>query len=137
MYEYNYTNPENVPPIPIVKISINNLKNNKYLQYDAILDTGSDVTLIPASIISKLNPPKIGRGKIIKKPQGLGGIEIGILPHRIQLGFNEHTLIRVKAWSCWDNSLDGFIILGRNFLNRYKITFNGIDRKLTVHCVDS
>ncbi|MEM8718065.1 MAG: hypothetical protein AAGE84_01985 [Cyanobacteria bacterium P01_G01_bin.39] len=146
MYEYNYTKSENTSPIPIVRISINNLRNNQYLQHDAILDTGSDVTLIPVSIINKLSPPKIGRGKITTKPHGLGGQVIGILPYRIQLGFSDsrrqlasqdRTLIRVKAWSCLDNNLEGFIILGRNFLNRYKITFDGTNSKLIVNCINS
>lgn len=110
MYEYNYIKSENISPIPIVRISINNLRNNQYLQHDAILDTGSDVTLIPVSIINKLSPPKIGRGKITTKPHGLGGQVIGILPYRIQLGFSDRTLIRVKAWSCRDDDLDGLII---------------------------
>ena len=137
MHEYSYTKLDNISPIPIVRISINNLRNNKYLQHDAILDTGSDVTLIPLSIIGKLNPPTIGRGKIIKKPQGLGGREIGILPHRIKLGFSNRSLINVKAWSAVDRDLENCIILGRNFLNRYKITFDGINNKLIVHCIAS
>lgn len=137
MHEYSYIKLGNISPIPIVRISINNSRNNKYLQHDAILDTGSDVTLIPISIISKLNPPKIGRVKITKKPQGLGGREIGILPHRIKLGFSDRTLINVKVWSCSDRNLEGCIILGRNFLNRYEITFDGIKSKLIVHCANS
>ena len=136
MYEYSYTRLDDLSPIPIIRININNLRNEQNFQYDAILDTGSDVTLIPVSIINKLNSPRIGRGKIIKKPLGLGGIDIGILPYRIKLGFSDRNLINVKVWSCLDENLEGFIILGRNFLNRYQITFDGINNKLIVHCTN-
>lgn len=131
MLEYSYTKLNDNSPIPIVRVSINNLRNNKYFQHDAILDTGSDVTLVSISIISKLEPPRIGRVKI--KPKGLGGKEIGIAPHRINLGFTESEVIKVKVWSCVDRDLEEFIILGRNFLNRYKITFDGINNKFIIY----
>ncbi|MDJ0600289.1 MAG: peptidase A2A retrovirus catalytic [Crocosphaera sp.] len=90
-----------------------------------VLDTGSDCTLVPFSIISQLQAVKLIRGRNTSVIYGVGKQKIIVVPYRVQISFNYREFIKIKVYACPDSDTDGLIILGRNFLNRYCITFNG------------
>jgi hypothetical protein len=133
MLEFDYTQIGDLSPIPIANLYINNLSSNANLFHvnNAILDTGSDITLFPFSLISKVEAKSIGHNSV-QPFRGLG-TEIKGVPYRIGIGFEEKLIIKVKVFACPDHQLENEIIIGRNFLNRYQIEFNGPARTFLIY----
>jgi Retroviral aspartyl protease len=136
MLEFDYINLENLPPIPIASLCLSNLNNNDNLIMinnisNAILDTGSDCTLFPYSIISRIQPKPIGS---LSKQSFRGlGTKISGIPYRIGIGFEENLIIKITVFACPDDVLQNEIIIGRNFLNQYRIEFNGPKRIFLIY----
>jgi Aspartyl protease len=128
MPKFSYTKVEGVSPIPFVNIYLQNPLDSKLSTiFDcAILDTGSDLTVISYDIVSKLQLKPIDSQKSIPF-RGLGREAQGI-PYRIKLSFDDRDYISSKVIAVPDDILQGEAIIGRNILNRYCITFDG--RKL-------
>ena len=125
MFEGKYTELPNSSPIPLIQLQIRQSESIPSIASQGILDTGADCTMVPFSIISQLQAVKIIRGRNTSVIYGVGKRKIIVVPYRVEISFNHHEFIRIKVYACPDNDTDGLIILGRNFLNRYCITFNG------------
>jgi hypothetical protein len=129
MYRYSYSRLGDLPPIPIAPLFFSNLNPQEpviFQVFDCILDTGSDCTLLPYSVISRLSPPiPFGRRPKNVQFRGLGDQMMLGVPYRIGIGFEENSIKGCKILACSDDKLENYIIIGRNFLNRYCIKFNG------------
>ncbi len=125
MFEGKYTEIPNSPSIPLIKLQIRQSESMTLIVSQGVLDTGSDCTLVPFSIISQLQAVKLIRGRNTSVIYGVGKQKIIVVPYRVQISFNYREFIKIKVYACPDSDTDGLIILGRNFLNRYCITFNG------------
>jgi hypothetical protein len=125
MPKFSYTKIEGISPIPFVNIYLQNPLDSKLSTiFDcAILDTGSDLTIISYGIVSKLQLRPIGSQNFIPF-RGLSRETQGI-PYRIELSFDDRDYIKSKVVAVPDDILNGEAIIGRNILNRYFITFNG------------
>lgn len=134
MLRFNYADLEDLSPIPIASLYIGNSDFSNPISLkvnNAILDTGSDCTLFPYSIISRIQPISLGSSSK-QSFRGLG-TQIAGVPYRVGIGFEEHLLIKVKVFACPDHVLEDEIIIGRNFLNRYRIEFDGPKRVFLVY----
>ena len=132
MPDFSYTKVGDISPIPIVSIYLQN-PNNTLLSttFDcAILDTGSDVTIISYEIVSKLQLRAIDSQKSVPF-RGLGSEAQGV-PFLIQLSFDDRNYIRSRVIAIPDALLNGEAIIGRNILNRYVISFNGPKLTFTI-----
>lgn len=132
MPDFSYTKVGDISPIPIVSIYLQN-PNNTLLSttFDcAILDTGSDVTIISYEIVSKLQLRAIDSQKSVPF-RGLGTEAQGV-PFLIQLSFDDRNYIRSRVIAIPDALLNGEAIIGRNILNRYVISFNGPKLTFTI-----
>jgi hypothetical protein len=129
---FPYTEVEGISPIPILNIYLQNpIDSELSINFDfAILDTGSDLTIISYGIVSKLQLKQIGSQQSIPF-RGLGREAQGI-PYRINLRFDDRDYIGSKVIAVPDDILNGEAIIGRNILNRYIITFNGPKRVFTI-----
>lgn len=126
MFKGAYTKVIGQSPIPIIKLQTKALYNSDVIiEKDSILDTGADCTLIPFAIISKLQPKALIRGRHNQIIYGVGKNKIVAVPYRILISFDQLNFFKIKVYACPDDYTDGLIILGRNFLNRYCITFDG------------
>lgn len=129
MFQNNYTEISGKSPIPIVKVQLKSLDNSGLVvEQDAILDTGADCTLVPFSAIAKLQPKPLIRGSHNQIVYGVGKTKIITVPYRILIAFNQVNFLKIKVYACPDDNTDCLIILGRNFLNRFCITFNGLEK---------
>ncbi|MGK7897281.1 MAG: retroviral-like aspartic protease family protein [Xenococcus sp. (in: cyanobacteria)] len=97
-----------------------NLHNN---QFSAILDTGADYTLIPHNLTESLRLKTNGRKTI-----NIRGDFVQRPTYQLEITFDDKISHSIKAISCEDRLTQGYIILGRNLLNRFDIEFPG--RKL-------
>lgn len=126
MFQGNYTEINGQSPIPLIKLQLKNLDNsNLIIEEDGILDTGADCTLVPFSAISKLQPKSLIRGKHNQIIYGIGKSKIITVPYRILISFDQLNFMKIKVYACPDDDTNNLIILGRNFLNRYRIIFDG------------
>jgi hypothetical protein len=125
MLDFPYIKVKGISPIPVVNLYLQNYENSLLTAtFDcAILDTGSDLTLVPYTIASKIQAKIIDSIKPVPF-KGLSQQTEGI-PFRIKVSFDLEHYIGVKAIAVPDDILGHEIIIGRNILNRYIITFNG------------
>ena len=125
MIEFPYTKLNDISPIPALSIYLQNPKiSDLSTVFDCtILDTGSDLTIISYGIVSKLQLRPIDSEKSVVF-RGLGQKSEGI-PFRIRISFNRDNYITTRVIAVPDDVLNDEIIIGRNILNRYLITFNG------------
>jgi hypothetical protein len=120
------------PAIPATKIYfVNFCKPEKTAVNDCgVLDTGSDVTVVPMSLVSSLKARSIKATASTFKL--LGEIVVGV-PFFVKLSFDNSTFIKSKVFAVPDRVLNGEVIIGRNVLNRYVITFDGREEIFTIH----
>ena len=132
MPDFSYTKIGDISPIPVVSIYLQNPDNTLLsTTFDcAILDTGSDVTIISYEIVSKLQLRAIDSQKSVPF-RGLGTEAQGV-PFLIQLSFDDRNYIRSRVIAIPDALLNGEAIIGRNILNRYVISFNGPKLTFTI-----
>ncbi len=126
MFKQNYTEVRGKSPLPLIQLQLKNSDNsNVIIIEEAILDTGADCTLIPFSIIAKLQPKSLIRGSHKKIIYGVGKNKIITVPYRILMSFDRINFLKIKVYACPDDDTDSLIIIGRNFLNRFCVTFDG------------
>lgn len=132
MLDFQYTKLEGKSAIPIVRLYFENpddasCKTNTEF---AVLDTGSDITIVPYTLISEI---KI-RELISTQPvsiKGFGRESMGA-PYLVKVGFSEHHCIYAKVFAIPDDILDNQIIVGRDILNLHVITFDGPKLTFTI-----
>jgi hypothetical protein len=132
MLSFSYTQVIGRSPIPIVTLHLQNL-DNSLLNTSAdcsILDTGSDLTLVSFSVISKLQC-KLIAGKSFIPFKGLSR-ELEGIPYRVKVSFDHETYFNVLVIAVADCELNGETIIGRNILNRYVINLDGRNRVFTI-----
>jgi hypothetical protein len=125
MPDFAYTKVNGISPIPIVTTYFSNLSNPAIITTCncGILDTGSDLTIVSYTVISKLQAIAIDRQQSISF-RGLGRSSQGIA-YRVGMSFDEVSFFRTKVIAVPDDVLNDEVIIGRNILNRYEITFDG------------
>jgi hypothetical protein len=125
MNEISYTKIGAVSPIPILSVKFRNIDNTKInpVTFAAILDTGSDLTLVPYQMISQLQAVAIDRKQQVPF-RGLGRTAQG-LAYRLEVSLVEDIFLGAKVIAIPDDIMQGEVIIGRNILNRYNINFNG------------
>jgi hypothetical protein len=125
MPEFSYTKVNGISPIPIITTYFSNLSNSSIITTCncGILDTGSDLTIVSYTVISKLQATAIDRQQSISF-RGLGRSSQGIA-YRVGMSFDGLDFFRTKVIAVSDDILNDEIIIGRNILNRYAINFDG------------
>ncbi|MBZ8180257.1 hypothetical protein [Oscillatoria salina] len=129
IYNYTFISPE-IPAIPLIKVQLftPGLTPTTKLDCEAILDTGSDCTLIPLPLLVQVNAQISGRA--INIPVG-GSKTIGI-PHYVGMIFdnNSHPVLRV--FGCPIDDIGEIILIGRDLMNQYRIEFDGVNLTFTI-----
>ena len=132
MLNFSYTEVNGRSPIPVVNLYLQNLDNPLLTTVAdcSILDTGSDLTLVSFSLISKLQA-KLISGKSLVPFKGLSRAIEGI-PYRVKVSFDNEKYFNVLVIAVGDCELNGETIIGRNILNRYVINLDGRNRVFTI-----
>ncbi len=116
------------PPRPIVLLDLADIdgKHREFAQL-ALLDTGADCSLLPGTLSRKLN----------LQNQSTNFLQIGTVaadPFNLPMAL---VVVRIGAMN--EVTLEmavhpdlPYLILGRDFLNQYRILFDGPDLKVTI-----
>lgn len=117
---------DQVPLAPIVLITLSNRDpySKKTQNCLAFLDTGSDVTLVPILMISKLSLKPVRTDEFLLTPQGLGGRQIAYTAYSLSLSFGDNNFLDFTAWGLVESKENDLIIICRDLLNNNKINVN-------------
>ena len=108
---------------PLVRVTLINPISNKKVNAFAYLDTGSDAIVIPRDLWLKLGLEMLYRSNV----SAVGDV-VTTWYTRISLEFLENKHKNIIAFY----QDDGDILIGRNILDKYSITFNGRNSKLLI-----
>jgi hypothetical protein len=109
---------------PLVPVTLINPASNKKVKAYAYLDTGSDTVVVPRELWMKLGLEMLYRSSVC----AVGGV-VTAWYTRINLEFleNEHRDIIAFYQD------EGDVLVGRNVIDDYSITFDGRNSRLTIN----
>lgn len=87
----------------------------------AILDTGSDCTLIPIPLLQRVNARIVARA--IQIP--VGGVIAVAIPYVVGMAFDQYHLPALRVFGCSESDIGDMLLIGRDLMNRYRIEFDG------------
>ncbi|MCA9998371.1 MAG: retropepsin-like domain-containing protein [Anaerolineales bacterium] len=115
-YTHDYDTAYN-PAMPIVDIALRRSANQPAIQLQAIVDTGSDATMIPITYLRQIKARK-GHRQILSGTAG-GRYEVDLYSVSVQIG--SYRPIYVDAAG---TTRGNEVIIGRDVLNQFVITLN-------------
>ncbi len=131
MSTHNYTFVSAViPPIPLISLALKTpqVNSDSFVKCQAILDTGSDCTLIPLPMVIKVKG-KASKGTI--RIPFSGQMVLGI-PYEVGLIFDGYEYSSFQVFACSVEEMGELTIIGRDLMNHHRIEFNGQDLSFTV-----
>jgi len=115
-YEYNRTYQ---PPMPIVEIQISTFENpESIITLEAIVDSGSDGTFLPAHTLKNLGATSVRQGWV----SGIQGIRYQAEIYMVKLTIGSYEFFGTRVIG----DKQGRTILGRNILNQLAVNLNGL-----------
>ena len=106
------------PPAPVVQVTVRHIvQQRRRVTTSALLDTGSDVTAIPASLVQRLQLVPFSRLQL----EDVNGETRMVLTYSVELSIGELTLPRLEVIQ---TGLDQ-IIVGRDVLNHLYVLLSG------------
>lgn len=105
---------------PLIQVEIYNPLNQRVIRkFKGLLDTGSDITLMPKTRLNQIQAKLIGE----EESFGCAGNTFDAPPYVIGLQLHTYSTRGhlVYAWN------EEFALIGRDLLNKFRIRFNGID----------
>jgi len=113
-------NQQTDPPAPFISVTITNpLQRRKHVTLPALLDTGSDLTAIPADLVDRLQLYSTGRIFL----EDVKGETFPFFTYTVRLTLDKIIISSLKVMS---TDLE-HVILGRDVLNRFYLHLNGPD----------
>ena len=108
---------------PLVRVILINPVSNKKVYAYAYIDTGSDAVVVPRDIWLKLGLEMLYRSNI----SAVGGV-VTTWYTRINLEFLKSKYLNVIVFY----QDEGDVLIGRNIIDKYSITFDGRNSKLLI-----
>jgi hypothetical protein len=129
---YRYTSLGTIiPAIPILSLQL--IKPGRFeepaITGQAILDTGSDCTLVPIPWLIQAQAQVADRA--VRIPVG-GQVTLGI-PHEVGLRFDRYRHLIFRVYGCPTEEIGDIALIGRDLLNLYRVDFDGVERTFTIH----
>ena len=117
IYTYNYdTNYD--PAFPVAEINISRTSTSQPITLTALIDSGSDATMIPIQHLKQIQARKGGQQQL----RGVAGISYTVDMYRVFVTIGEfHTWATAVA-----DHQNQQTILGRDVLNQLIVTLNGL-----------
>lgn len=118
MTHYKY-NQQIRPPAPFVYVTLRPpLDDEPSFELPAQVDTGADTSVVPLRVVEALALPQLG-----EVPTAVFGGQVTLIPsYMIRLQIRGLTEAAVKVLASPD---EPYVLLGRDVLNRYKLTLDG------------
>lgn len=127
-YRYTFISAE-IPAIPILPIQIKTPNSSAIvLKCQAILDTGSDATLIPIPFLVKVKAK--AQKQLTRIPIG-GNATIGI-SYQVGLTFGQFSYSKISVFGCPIDDSGELLIIGRDLMNLHRLEFNGQNLTFTI-----
>ena len=111
-YSLNYR-----PPAPALNVRLTKPLSNQFLELEAKLDTGADITVLPHYAIGELRLIPAGHVSV----SSFDGREEGRYTYFVGLSFRDFKFPMVEVISAGRRD----VLLGRDVLNMLKATFDG------------
>ena len=118
VYNYDYDTTYN-PAMPIIEIKVGNIATLPTLVLKALVDSGSDGTIIPLPYLKQIGARKYQK-KWMRTITGQRA-QIGLYLISIQIGIAQRARLAVAG----DPQLEEAII-GRDLLNQFVVTLDGL-----------
>lgn len=113
------------PPAPFVEGSLHHPDNPKQsTHFRAKIDTGADISAIPASLVSQLQLPVASKMLV----EGYDGVSVTVSSYSVLI---EVAGTRFENWEVIAFP-DDYILLGRDILNHYYVQLNGPNLTFTL-----
>lgn len=113
------------PPAPVVQVTVRHiLQQRRRVTTAALLDTGSDVTAIPASLVQRLQLIPFSRLRL----EDVSGETRTVLTYAVHLTIGELTLPRLEVIQTGLNQA----IVGRDVLNHLYVLLSGPELTFTL-----
>ncbi|MEB3295217.1 MAG: hypothetical protein VKJ24_18845 [Synechococcales bacterium] len=124
MASYRYTAlGDEIPSIPIISLEL--MQPGRFevrsLLVSAILDTGSDCTIVPIPCLLKVNAQIADRP--FRIPVG-GQLSLAI-PYEVGLRFDRFRHYVFRVYGCSAEEIGEMALIGRDLMNLYRIEFDG------------
>lgn len=122
--------------LPLINLSIiDNQRRER--NFSGILDSGADITILPIELFNNLQIPKIGGNSNEFTPKGIGDNELLIFgKYRAHFSIDcespNNDSIGLIFWGSTEEKIGKYPIIGRNFMNRFEITFDGKKRQTII-----
>ena len=134
-YEFSYLQRNNDLYTPTATIQIKSFKTQKEEEYNAIIDTGSEITLISEEIIKQFDFSSISSEKKVQTATSEKGITV--VPYWVRIRFKhlnkkDNLYYPIKIYCCSKKNLNQDILLGMDFIKNFEITFSGKNKKLLI-----
>jgi len=111
------------PPAPMLSITVSGVvRSRPRVTVPALIDTGSDITAVPAELAEKLRLYEFGRLQI----EGVHGVTSPVYTYEARLAHAERTAREIEVIL----THLPFVILGRDWLQNYYLCLNGPDQRL-------
>lgn len=118
MYSHDYDRAY-YPPMPVVEVQVSSYENPDMLvTIDAIVDSGSDGTFLPAKLLRELGSESVRESWV----SGIHGIRYRTLVYIVKLEIGPYEFFGTRAIG----DVQGRAILGRNVLNQLVVNLNGL-----------
>ena len=106
------------PPAPVLQVTVRHIaQQHRRTTASALLDTGSDVTAIPAALVQRLQLVPFSRLQL----EDVSGETRTVLTYSVQFTIGELTLPRLEVIQ---TGLD-YVIVGRDILNHLYVLLSG------------
>lgn len=122
---HNYDN-RYEPAMPVMVIALRSLhEDSDVIELPALVDSGSDGTLIPLNVLEQVNARRVGQA-IIRGITG-GRRVINLYEVAIQVGN-----LALGKFQVVGDDVNDEIVLGRDVLNQLVVTLNGLAQVVEV-----
>jgi hypothetical protein len=132
MGTYRYTSVSaDIPAIPIMPLEL--IQPGKFehpsVVGQAILDTGSDYTLVPIPWLIQVNAQVADRALRIPV---CGQLSLAI-PHEVGIRFDRYRHFVFRVYGCSVEDIGEMALVGRDILNLYRVEFDAPNGVFAVH----
>lgn len=119
MYTYDY-DASYAPSLPVIEVEVKPFaQKRESTQLMAMIDSGSDGTLVPLRVLRQMNARKTGQVAM----RSITGARSIVDIYEVTIGLGPHLFPKVRVAADKHNDM---IILGRDVLNQIIVTLNGL-----------
>ena len=107
------------PPATFIHVSLQHPNGSEiFSDWPAQLDTAADITVVPASLVEQLHLVQIDAIPVC----GFGGLLSTVPTFLVRLSLRAHESVTIEVVASPE---EPHVLLGRDFLNRYRIVLDG------------